>query len=68
MNIKTKFDIGSSVVLKHDRDRILRTITGVSVRQNKTVSYNLISGTVDSWHYDFEIETEGQKAKTGFIK
>lgn len=68
MNIKTKFDISQNVTLKHDREKQPRIVTGISVRANKTISYNLMSGVVDSWHYDFEIEPseQNEKQKAGF--
>ena len=58
MKVETKYPIGHTVTLKHDREKMPRMITGVSIRgtNGKTHSYNLMSGTTDSWHYDFEIE------------
>lgn len=68
MNIKTKFDIGQNVCLKHDREKQPRIVTGISVRAQKLLSYNLMSGVTDSWHYEFEIEKDIENNKAGFIK
>lgn len=69
MNIKTKFSITDSVILIHDRDKLRRVITGISIRQDSR-TYNLQCGTSDTWHYEFEIEMaeEKEKTKTGFRK
>lgn len=56
MNIKTKFDIGQLVSLKHDIENLPRAITGISIRPNNTITYNLISSDKDTWHYEFEIK------------
>jgi len=66
LKIETKYDIGEKVILKHDTERLLRMVTGISIRPNGH-SYNLISQEKDSWHYEFEIERESVKSKAGFI-
>lgn len=68
MTIKTKFDIGQTVTLKHDREKNERIVTGISVRDKKLHTYNLIQATSDTWHYEFEIEEKKENNKTGFIK
>lgn len=69
MNIKTKFDIKQNVLLKHDGEKRPRMVTGISIRSKDVVSYHLLSGTVDSWHYEYEIEElNTNQIKTGFIK
>lgn len=68
MNIKTKFDIGQTVVLKHDREKSERMVTGLSARKENLISYNLMRGIEDSWHWEMEIEIKKEESKTGFIK
>ncbi len=71
MKIETKYPIGHTVTLRHDREKTPRMITGVSIRgtDSKTHSYNLLSGTVDSWHYEFEMdEIDSERNKAGYIK
>lgn len=66
MGYTVKFDIGDTVLLKTDREKLARIVTGFSVRQNKTVSYDLSQGGSSSWHYDFEIEAEQKSIPIGF--
>lgn len=67
MKIETKFDISDTVFLKHDSEKLPRMVTGISIRPSGH-TYNLITGNVDSWHFEFEIEREKKKPKAGFIK
>jgi len=52
--IEIKFDIGHIVFLKTDIDQLERIVTGISIRPDG-VSYILVNGTTESYHYDFEI-------------
>lgn len=72
MKIETKHNIGEMVTLRHDKDKLPRQITGVSIRgeSGNLHSYNLQNGTnADTWHYEFEIEQlPAEKDKPGFLK
>lgn len=57
MLIDTKFKIGDTVYLQTDIDQQKRLITGINLRVNSIV-YLLSCGTVESYHYDFEISNE----------
>jgi hypothetical protein len=63
MLIDSKFKIGDTVFLKSDYEQSERLLTGLSVRQNG-VTYGLSCGTVESWHYDFEITVEKNVMKS----
>lgn len=52
-----KHDIGEVVYLKTDKEQLQRIVTGINIRQTG-VSYGLTNGAYESWHYDFEINTE----------
>lgn len=72
MEVKTKYDIGQTVILKHDDEKRRRQITGISIRgeHGQTPSYNVMCGSVDSWHFEFELDKfdNGNKTAAGFIK
>ena len=57
MLIDTKFKIGDIVYLQTDSDQQKRLITGINIRANSIV-YLVSCGTVESYHYDFEISSE----------
>lgn len=57
MLIDTKFKIGDVVYLQTDLDQQKRLITGINIRANSIV-YLVSCGTVESYHYDFEISSE----------
>jgi len=57
MLIDAKFKIGDTVYLQTDIDQQKRLITGINLRVNSIV-YLLSCGTVESYHYDFEISSE----------
>ena len=57
MLIDTKFKIGDIVYLQTDLDQQKRLITGINIRANSIV-YLVSCGTVESYHYDFEISSE----------
>lgn len=58
MVIDNKYGFGQEVYLKTDTDQKLRIITGMLLRPNGLVSYELSCGIDSRWHYDFEISTE----------
>ena len=58
MVIDNKFNIGDSVYLKTDREQYERIITGMCLRVNGIVSYEVASGTLSTWHYEFELSNE----------
>lgn len=55
--MRPKYTIGETVYLKTDPDQLPRMCTGYTVRAH-SVEYNLVSGTVSSWHYGIEISRE----------
>ena len=55
--IFTKFSIGEQVYLKTDLDQVERFITGITIRQG-SIQYALAFDETESWHYDFEIDTD----------
>lgn len=62
-----KFDIGDTVFLKTDSEKLQRVVTGISMRQNG-ISYELAQSNSTSWHYDFEIESELNKKVIGYCQ
>lgn len=69
MTIKTKYDFGDVVVLKHDVDKIKRMITGITVWPGLTYRYPLQAGGAEIWCFEFEIDKDGTKEKrVGFAK
>lgn len=72
MTIETKFNISDMVIVKHDNEKAKRQITGISIRgeHGQTPSYNVMCGSVDSWHFEYELERNDNCNKTiaGFKK
>lgn len=64
MVIDNKYGFGQEVYLKTDTDQKLRLITGILVRPNGCISYELSCGVDTRWHYDFEVTTERDVLKT----
>lgn len=58
MVIDNKYDFGQQVYLLTDSDQKLRIVTGMCIRPNGCISYEVTCGTDSRWHYDFEISTE----------
>lgn len=58
MIIENKFEMGDLVYLKTDDEQRRRLITGIKVCPDNSLLYELICGTIQSCHYDFEIATE----------
>lgn len=66
MNTKgIRFDyyIKDIVFLKTDKDQEQRIVTGILAREDG-ISYCLMNGTVESWHYSFEITSDRNVLKT----
>jgi len=57
MVVDNKFDVGQTVFLKTDPDQLQRLVYSVQVLKD-TIMYQIVCGTLSSWHSDFEISTE----------
>lgn len=64
MVVDNKYEFGQEVYLKTDVDQKIRLVTGLLVRPNGSMSYELSCGTECRWHYDFEISTVKDVLKT----
>jgi len=58
MIIDTIYGVGESVFLKTDRDQYERIVTGICIRMNGIISYELVCGTMTTWHYEIELSKE----------
>jgi len=58
MVIDNKFEIGQFVYLTTDREQLKRVITGINIKPNGGMLYQLQSGTVETYHYELELATE----------
>lgn len=56
--VDNKFDHGEIVYLKTDREQLPRLVSCIKVYVQGEVMYELISGTLSSVHYEFEISKE----------
>lgn len=56
MIIESKYDIGEIVYLKTDKEQSERIITAIMWTEG--IRYELKSGIVSNWHYEFEITVE----------
>lgn len=52
-----EFQLAERVYLKTDPEQLERIVIGYIVRKN-SITYGLVSGTQESWHYDFEINRD----------
>lgn len=69
MKIETKYDIGQSVVLKTDMQKLERIISNITINPSNVARYCLQQGVVESWNYEFEIdEYNNGKQAAGFKK
>ena len=57
MVIDNKYNIGQIVYLKTDPDQNSRMVVMIQI-SGKDILYQLASGTMASWHFDFEITIE----------
>lgn len=51
-----KYNLKDYVYLTTDPDQLIRVVTGICIREN-SITYEITSGTVSTWHYEFEITT-----------
>lgn len=58
MVIDNKFSIGETVYQTTDPDQRPRIITRLCINTGGVVTYELYSGSIGSWHYDFELSRE----------
>lgn len=64
MNLNNiKYNIGEIIYLKTDPTQSERFVTGIDIRETG-ITYRLMSGTEESWHYAFEMTTEKDLLKT----
>lgn len=63
MVIDNKYNIGDTCYLKTDSLQDERLITGICIRENSSIQYYLVCGSLDSWHYEFEITKEKDVVK-----
>ena len=53
-----EFDIGDIVYLKTDSDQLERIVTGINVKPEGLITYNLSNGANESYHYAIEMSIE----------
>jgi len=58
-----KFDIGQTVYLKTDINQLERLVTGINIRPDG-ITYTLVNGSDESYHYDFEITLDRDIVKS----
>lgn len=51
------FRMGQTVYLKTDKEQKPRLVTGITLRPI-SVTYALVCGTTETWHYPLEISSE----------
>lgn len=56
--IENKYEIGDTVYLKTDAEQQARIVICFKVYKAGEIMYELVSGTIQSSHYDFEISSE----------
>lgn len=66
MKYRFKLDIGDRCSLITDNEKNTRIVTGISIRQNGCISYELSCSNTNSWHYEFEIIPEQKKITIGY--
>lgn len=57
------FNIKQTVYLKTDIEQHDRIVIGILIRDSH-ICYELACGTINTWHYDFEITVEKDVLKT----
>lgn len=62
--IQNAFDIAQSVFLKTDKAQDERIVTGILVRPNQVLMYELSCGGMSSFHYEFELMAEKDVLKS----
>lgn len=58
MVIDNKFEIGDFVYLTTDPDQLKRVVTAIKYCKGGELVYGVQCGTVESFHYEFELSTE----------
>lgn len=58
MVIKNKYEITAIVFLKTDKDQLPRIITAIKVCKEGELLYEVVQGTFQSNHYEFELDAE----------
>jgi len=56
--IENKYEIGQTVFLKTDKEQDARIVIGFKIFKQGEILYELVSGTIQSAHYDFEMTVE----------
>ena len=64
MVVDNKYEFGQEVYLKTDTDQKIRIVTGLCIRPNGCINYEVACGTESKWHYDFEMTTEKDVVKS----
>ena len=57
MLLNNIFEIGDLVYLKSDKEQNQRIVTAIQLNGNGLL-YRVVCGTVETWHYGFEISFE----------
>lgn len=55
MVINNKFEFGQILYLTTDRDQLPRMVTGIKVCKHGELLYEVMSGTLQSTHYEYEL-------------
>lgn len=58
MILDNVFELKQLVYLVTDVDQKPRFITGLQVNSPNEIIYRLANGTIETWHFDFEISNE----------
>jgi len=58
MIIDNKFDLGSLVYLKTDKEQLPRVVIGILINPSRTILYRLAQSTTDNYHFEQEISKE----------
>lgn len=58
MLVDNKFNVGDYVYLKTDTEQIQRLVTGITIDLNGGLTYTLVAGVEQSFHYDLEMTKE----------
>lgn len=56
--IENKYEIGEIVYLKTDSDQLPRVVIAFKVYSQGEMMYEVVSGTLQSLHYNFELSKE----------
>ncbi len=58
MRIENKFEISDTVYLRTDENQLARLVTGIRIRPQGVLLYELSQGTHESVHYEFELSED----------